>query len=288
MIERKRLKRNYIDVQTNIDDDGNLSDGILNITDLPKILSAGKNLFKFSPNFDVVDIGYPLYIEILDSDGEPIFHEVLEFQEKDDSINVAVYVYETTKPGDCTLTILSTIFVDRDNNPLNSDEITDQNYKYTHSLKINTKKKNESQIIYSKYPQVTIREKRYAILEEKFDTEKQKTISGSADYFLSDEQVPILRARENLFKKDYENATIWFPYLSNEILPNLTTSSFSYTSSIQKVLTPYEIFLNSRVYATSSREVSVEIISSITQPYYITYNKIPLERNATKNIKSLY
>jgi alpha-tubulin suppressor-like RCC1 family protein len=286
MIEKKRLKRNYVDVQTNIDDFNNLSEGILNITKLPEVFTAGKNVFKFSPNFDVVDIGYPIYIEILDSGGEPVFHEVLEFQEKDDSINVVVYVYETTKPGDCILTILSTIFVDRDGNPLNADEVFEQNYKYTHNLKINTKKKNDSEIIYLHYPQVSIQEKRYSILEEKFDPEKQKTISGSADYFLSDGQVPILRARENLFKKDYENATIWFPYLSNEIIPNLTTSSFSYTSSIQKVLTPYQIFLDSRVYATSSMEVSNEVISSINQPYYITYNKIPLERNSTKNIKS--
>jgi alpha-tubulin suppressor-like RCC1 family protein len=286
MIEKKRLKRNYVDVQTNIDDFNNLSEGILNITKLPEVFTSGKNVFKFSPNFDVVDIGYPIYIEILDSSGEPVFHEVLEFQEKDDSINVVVYVYETTKPGDCILTILSTIFVDRDGNPLNADEVFEQNYKYTHNLKINTKKKNDSEIIYLHYPQISIQEKRYSILEEKFDPEKQKTISGSADYFLSDGQVPILRARENLFKKDYENATIWFPYLSNEIIPNLTTSSFSYTSSIQKVLTPYQIFLDSRVYATSSMEVSNEIISSINQPYYITYNKIPLERNSTKNIKS--
>jgi alpha-tubulin suppressor-like RCC1 family protein len=286
MEENKRLKRNYIDVQTNIDDFNNLSEGILNITKLPEVFTSGKNLFKFSPNFDVVDIGYPIYIEILDSGGEPVFHEVLEFQEKDDSINVVVYVYETTKPGDCTLTILSTIFVDRDGNPLNSDEVFDKNYKYTHSLKINTRKKNESEIIYLHYPQVSIQEKRYSILEEKFDPEKQKTISGSADYFVSDEKVPILRARENLFKKDYENATIWFPYLSNEISPKLITSSFSYTSSIQKVLTPYQIYLDSRLYVTSSREVDDEILSSINQPYYITYNKIPLERNSTKNIKS--
>ena len=286
MIEKKRLKRNYIDVQTNIDDFNNLSEGILNITKLPEVLTAGKNLFKFSPNFDIVDIGRPIYIEILDSGGEPVFHEVLEFQESDDSINIAVYVYETTKPGDCVLTILSTIFVDRDGNPLNPEEIFDQNYKYTHNLKINTRKKNESEIVYLHYPQVSIQEKRYSILEERFEPEKQITVSGSADYFLSDENVPILRARENLFKKDYENGIIWFPNLSNEISPKLTTSSFSYTSSIQRVLTPYQVYLDSRVYATTTQEVEDEILSSINQPYYITYNKIPLERNSTRNIKS--
>lgn len=286
MLEKKRLKRNYIDVQTNIDDFNNLSEGILNITSLPEVFTAGKNLFKFSPNFDVIDIGSPIYIEILDSEGETIFHEVLEYQEKDNSINVSVYVYESTPPGECTLTILCSIFVDRDGNPLNSEEIFDKNYKYTHNLKVNNKKKNNSEIIYLHYPQVSIHEKTYSILEERFDSEKQQTITGFGDYFLSDEKVPILRARENLFKKDYENATIWFPYISNEVVPNFTTSSFSYTSSVQKVLTPYQLYLENPLYVSSSRNISDEILSSINQPYYITYNNISKQRNSTKNIKS--
>ena len=83
MIEKKKFKRDYINTQTRYTETNNNSANILNITFMPELFTAGKNLFRFKPNSMFISKTFPINIEILDLNGNPIYHEVLRKKERD-------------------------------------------------------------------------------------------------------------------------------------------------------------------------------------------------------------
>jgi len=72
------------------------------ITEFPTKLTAGKNLFKLRGHPTNLKPGGALGIEVLDYNGDPIYHEVVDHIDDDKSRIIAIYIYEDTSPGDCT------------------------------------------------------------------------------------------------------------------------------------------------------------------------------------------
>ena len=286
MLEKKRLKRNYIDVQTLFRDTNNKSPNILDIKFVPEVFTAGKNIFKLKPNNKIISSNFPIDIEILDKNGEPIYHEILKSKEKTDLINVSVYVYETTPAGQCTITILSTVTTDRTGRRLTRENIKKHNYKYTHTLSVDPKKQNESEIIYSKEPEISIKEKSFSVIEEINAPNKLTTTSGFGNYELREDGTPRLTARNNLFDEDFIDGTIYFGSLSSDYRPSVAIRPFEYTSSIKSVVSPRQVNLKDAVYITGSDGVFRTVSSVTNQPYTIKYYKKPTIRNITQNIKT--
>ena len=77
------------------------------ISEFPTRLTAGKNLFKLRGNPFNLKVGGALGIEILDYNGDPIYHEVVDYIDDDKSRVIAIYIYEDTSPGDCVVTLLA-------------------------------------------------------------------------------------------------------------------------------------------------------------------------------------
>ncbi len=284
MLEKKRLKRNYIDVKALFRDNNNKSPNILDIRFIPEVFTAGKNIFKLKPNNKVISNKFPIDIEILDKNGEPIYHEILKSKEKTDLINVSVYVYETVPAGECTITILSTIIQDRTGRPLTRDNIKKHNYKYTHTLSVDPKKQNDSEILYSKPPEISIKEKSFSVIEEINLPTKLSVASGFGNYELKEDGTPRLTARQNLFNTDFVDGKITFGTLGSDYRPNVSIRPFQYTSSISSVVGPRQINLKDPVYITGSDGVNRTISSVTNQPYIIEYYKSPTVRNITQNI----
>jgi hypothetical protein len=70
------------------------------LSEFPDRLGRGKNLIKINANDSTLAPNSQIYIEIVDSEGNPIYHEVLDYIGKDKSRLIAVYVYDDTAPGE--------------------------------------------------------------------------------------------------------------------------------------------------------------------------------------------
>ena len=81
---------NLDQLETYITDTSALSPNIFNLTFLPNELTLGKNLIKFKGVPNVFQPGTDLLVEILDSNRNPIYHEVINVIESDQSRIIAV------------------------------------------------------------------------------------------------------------------------------------------------------------------------------------------------------
>jgi len=285
MIEKKKFKRDYINVATKYSEINNSSPNILNVTFMPESFSAGKNLFRFKPNPMFISHEFPINIEVLDSNGNPIYHEVLRKKEKDKSINVAVYVYDSVPIGACSITILCTVYRDLNGILLPRTDVKKYNYKYTHSLNADKSKLNDSEIVYKQEPIVQVSEKKISIVEEKFDAQKQSGSIGFATYSFKD-SLPVLTNFSNNFKKEFEGGKIFFPTLSSTRFPSAQTSSFEYSSSIAYVNSPNQLTLKDPVYFRGTDGTYRPVSFAENQEYNIIYNNSSDSRTVTQNVKS--
>ena len=286
MQKKKRLKRNYVNLRTLFRDTNTLSNDILNISFMPPVFTAGKNIFKFKPNKNVVSANFPISIEVLDRNGNPIYHESLKEKDNSGLINISVYIYGDVLSGPCSVTILATVLKDRLGNPLTQKNIKLHNYKYTHRLSVDSTKLNDSEIIYSKSPEITVKEKKFSLIEENHPTGKLTIVSGSSNYEVRTDGVVVLTTRDSIFTDDFVNGIVKVSSLPAGFKPSIETGSFSYTGSITEVLGPKQVILSDAIFATSSYGIITRIDTSESQLYVIDYYKKATTRTVTENIKS--
>ena len=68
-------------------------------SEFPDRLHRGKNLIRLNVNGDTLVKGSSIQFEFLDSNGNPLYHEVLDYIDKDQSRVIVVYVYDDTPLG---------------------------------------------------------------------------------------------------------------------------------------------------------------------------------------------
>lgn len=88
------------------------SDKFFRLFDVPDKLYTGKNSFRIRANMDNLVRGSLVYIEIVDSAGNTIYHEVADFLGEDKSRLIIAYVYQNTTPGEATIYIAGRTFRD--------------------------------------------------------------------------------------------------------------------------------------------------------------------------------
>ena len=63
------------------------------ITEFPNDLTAGKNLFKLQLNKDKLRLGSLVECEVLDYNGNAIYHELIDYIDEDKSRVFVIYIY---------------------------------------------------------------------------------------------------------------------------------------------------------------------------------------------------
>ena len=122
------------------------------ITEFPTQLTAGKNLIKLKGHPDNLAVNSFLNVEILDFNGDPIYHEIVNYIDDDRSRIIAIYIYSETAPGDCTITLLA----EATNVPI--DWQGRGNVKWSRTVSVNPTVANSSEIIFETLPTVNITE----------------------------------------------------------------------------------------------------------------------------------
>ena len=101
--------KGYDTLNTYYSDSSLLSPDIFDISFFPNNLTVGKNLIKFKGNLNSLKIGATIDVEILDSNGDPIYSEFINYVDQDGSRVISIYIYEDTAPGDATVIFVTEI-----------------------------------------------------------------------------------------------------------------------------------------------------------------------------------
>jgi len=156
------------------------------VSEMPAILTGGKNMFMLKGNRDLLAPGSVIEIEVTDLNGRPIYHENAVYLEPGTKRRaVAIYVYEHTPQGGGTITITGTA-QRRPNGRLISSELqTTPNVKWQKRIDVLPFEENTTKVIMKRDPALVIKElqKTYLTPAGGIDTHYQGNIIVTADKF---------------------------------------------------------------------------------------------------------
>jgi hypothetical protein len=214
------------------EDTSSTSPDYFQISEFPTRITAGKNLFKLRGNPTSLRPGSFLNIEVLDYNGNPIYSEVIDFIDDDKSRVVAIYVYDETSPGNCTITLIGEAV----NTP--EEWRGKPNVKWSRSVPVNPNVSNVSEIIFETTPTLVVQEQVGVQLNREYGMGGQfPTYStGTVRYFTYNSQ-PAIELIGGILTNDMSTGTLTVtspvnPTPSPTYIPSTTT----YTSTIKKIL----------------------------------------------------
>ena len=246
------------------------------ITEFPTRLTAGKNLFKLKGHPSNLKVGGYLNLEILDYNGDPIYHEVVDYIDEDKSRVIAIYIYQDTSPGDCTISLLSeavTIF----NQPVPETWRNRVNVRWKRTVQVNPMVSNESEIIFDTLPTINLTEQVAPHLDRTYALGQFPTYSTGTVKYRSQNGQPFIELTGGTFTSDMKTGTIVVNTPVNaKPTPTYTPTSVKYTSTIKKILTPTTALLDSEYIAYSNQSISSHTYNAFdNSTYTLSYESTP-------------
>lgn len=251
------------------------------ITEFPTRLTAGKNLFKLRGHPTNLRVGGYLNVEILDYNGDPIYHEIVDYIDEDKSRVIAIYIYSDTSPGDCTITLLA--------EAVNVPEAWKgrPNIKWTRAVPVNPNVTNDSEIIFETLPTVTLTEEIGPHLDRIYSNGQFPTYStGTVRYFLLNNQ-PAIEVIGGTLTSDMSSGTLTVTSPQNPTpTPIYTPATAQYRSTIKKILSPTTALLDTEYTVYSSQSISSHTYTRFdASTFSISYEATPVYV-ATQNSES--
>lgn len=154
MAKKEIIYQGLADFPVAIEDFSASSPSYFLVTKMPTEFYAGPNIFKFKGNSSLFKEDEPVYIEILDSNGDPIYYEVgLDLESASQTAIVSVFINEDTTPGQGYIILCGTV-----NNDINGipQDTSSANIRWVAPIYIDPSKRNDTDIIYDALPEVTI------------------------------------------------------------------------------------------------------------------------------------
>jgi hypothetical protein len=257
------------------------------ITEFPTRLTAGKNLFKLRGHPTNLRVGGVLNLEVLDYNGDPIYTEVVDYIDEDKSRVIAIYIYEETSPGDCTITLLAeaqTI----NGAPAPAEWQGRANVRWKRSLPVNPNVSNDSEIIFEKTPALEVSEQVGVQLDRIYSGSQQfpTYTTGQVRYF-SLNGTPAIELIGGQFTSDMGTGTITVSSPTNPTpSPNYTVVSAPYVSTIKKILSSTTALLDREYTVFSSQSIFPHVYTNFdASAYSLTYEATPTYV-ATQNSQS--
>ena len=88
-----KSKQNLSKYRVLVEDSSATSDEYFSIVEFPEYLGEGKNLLRIKTNPNVFEPNTQIFIEVLDPNGTPVYWEIPNHREKDDSRLISIWVY---------------------------------------------------------------------------------------------------------------------------------------------------------------------------------------------------
>jgi len=287
----KKRKLNNPDLRNKtlfFNDTSNTSPDVFRITNFPLRFTAGKNLIKLQGNSTNLKPGSILQIQITDSNNDPIYSEILNYLEDDGSRVIAVYIYPDTPEGDCIVT-LGTELTELNGRVVPAQFQNRINTIWSETITVSPTAVNESEVIFTSEPVITLDEQIAVQLDRSFSGSLQTTTYdiGTVQYINRNNDSNILLTGGK-FNSDMKDGTLTVTNPINPLpVPNFSLNTTPiYTSKIKKVLNDTTLTLENPFIFLTSQSLSQQIYTQFdNSTYSIEYNVTPTF-NATQNSQS--
>ena len=241
MAKKQTIYRGIDRIPVFFEDTSPLSVNVFNITVLPNVLTAGKNLIKIRGNILNLKPGSSIDVEILDSNGNPIYTEFIDFVSLDGSRVLAIYIYEDTSPGECTITLLGRL-QQLNGQPIPREFRDIPNVKWQTFLPINPTMDNNSELIFTSTPRLAIEENIGVQLDRIYQNGQFPEFEpvGPVSYNIRN-NVPYIEldpdVNDTKFTGQMVNGIVTFSNITNPLpVPNITPDSTEFRGRIRKFL----------------------------------------------------
>jgi len=154
MAKKEIIYQGLADLTVQIDDFSLSSQDYFRIAKLPTEFTAGLNTFRFKGNATLFAENTPVYIEILDANGDPIYYEIgLDLESAEQAAIITVFINEDTAPGVGDIILCSTANYDVYSTRLDTSQI---NLRWSTQIYIDPSKRNETEIIFDTLPEINV------------------------------------------------------------------------------------------------------------------------------------
>lgn len=154
MAKKEIFYQGLADLQVAIDDFSTTSPDYFRVTKAPTELYSGLNIFKFKGNPSLFVDEAPVYIEILDANGSPIYYEVgLDLESAEQAAVVTIHINEDATPGTGYIVMCATAKQTADGQLLDTSGI---NLRWHIPVYIDPSKRNETEIVFDALPTVNV------------------------------------------------------------------------------------------------------------------------------------
>jgi hypothetical protein len=207
--------KDFVD-QVSFVDTNQYSKDYFRVMDFPTRLYLGKNAFRISGNNETLVRGSRIYIDVVDANGNIIYHEILNVKNKDLSRTVVVYVYGDIPPGEATVYISGRIGTDpRTGRKLPySESPVDRNFKdvpnimWIGKLAVVVSKQNTSEVFFTKEPSISYAERlvSFAVVSGSTDRTITSTGSNNTTVSLNSRTLPAQYGNESVFETEIKDS----------------------------------------------------------------------------------
>lgn len=212
-------------------DTSDTSNDYFRLFDIPEKFYVGKNSFRINANSKNLVKGSKIYIDIIDSEGESIYHEISSLVGSDNSRVVIVYIYADTPPGPMKINIagraknfkgVGKVPYSEDPSSLEYKQIP--NVVWSKEFIAVTSKANRDEIIFSEVPVVEYAESKANYEKIPSGSNRQVVVSGSAGQTISlTPAIATFQGGSNKFANDSDSKVILDPSMDGATLTSNTT-----------------------------------------------------------------
>lgn len=154
MAKKETIYQGLLELPVQIEDVSINSPDYFRITKLPSEFTSGINIFKFRGRPELFSEEAVIYLEILDSNGEPVYYEAKpDLESQDQSVVISVFINEDTAPGNGYIVLCSTANQSAEGELL---DVSAVNVRWSSEIFIDPSKRNDAEIIFATLPEVTI------------------------------------------------------------------------------------------------------------------------------------
>jgi hypothetical protein len=249
LIFKKAARDDLSKISVYVTDTSATSPKYFRVSDVPQVLTKGKNLIRISAHPTNLVAGSQILVDVRDSNGNPIYFEIPNYLEHDKSRVISIWIYhdkgeDNTANGEATITLVGVSRIGNNGESVPSKFRGTPNVRWQTIVNVDRARSNTSPVIFEtvNIPEVAISESIEVYINQPQNGSRLNLVtdSGSKATYYYKGTTPIVKLNDGTFNGEMLNYSIVLSDFSAPATPiaklkNPLSSTF-YSSSIDTIL----------------------------------------------------